>query len=107
MQRFMISTAIAASTILFTAGVALAGTTTAPTTKTTGQPSQSCEATGGFFSPLDRPGNSFYAPGSPFNDVNGVAGPLYAGNGQNTKTPASPNAVSQYDVACANQVKVP
>jgi hypothetical protein len=29
-----------------------------------------------------------------------LAGPLYAGNGQTTNTPANGAAVSQYDVAC-------
>ena len=101
MQRFVI---VAASTILLTAGVALAGTTT---TKPTGQPNQSCEDSG-IGVPTNRPGNSFYAPGSAFNDLSGKAGTVYAGNGQTTNTPASPNAVSQYDVACANQAaKVP
>jgi hypothetical protein len=101
MLRFMI---VAASTILLTAGVALAGSTTA---KPTGQPNQSCEDSG-VGVPKNRPGNAFYAPGSAFNDVSGKAGTVYAGNGQTTNTPASPNAVSQYDVACANQAaKVP
>jgi hypothetical protein len=99
MQRLMIATVIAASTIAFTAGVTQAGTAT---TKTTGQPNQSCEDSG-IGVATNRPGNAFYAPGSAFNDVSGIAGGVYAGNGQTTNTPASPNAVSQYDVACANQ----
>jgi hypothetical protein len=47
------------------------------------------------------PGNTANSPGSPFNEVTpGKAGPLYAGNGANTNTPANSAAVSQYDVAC-------
>jgi hypothetical protein len=47
------------------------------------------------------PGNTANSPGSPFNEVTpGTAGPLYAGNGANTGTPANGAAVSQYDVAC-------
>ena len=47
------------------------------------------------------PGHTGSSPGSPFNEVTpGTAGPLYAGNGANTRTPANSAAVSQYDVAC-------
>jgi len=61
---------------------------------TTGQPMQSCETTG---SP---PGNSASGPGSAFNP-DGTAGTKYAGTqAQNQRNTA---AVSQYDVACANQ----
>jgi hypothetical protein len=61
-----------------------------------GQPNMTC--------PDDNslaPGNTGSSPGSPFNEVTpGKAGPLYAGNGANTGTPANSAAVSQYDVAC-------
>jgi len=61
-----------------------------------GQPNMTC--------PDDNslaPGNTANSPGSPFNEVlPGKAGPLYAGNGANTGTPANSAAVSQYDVAC-------
>ena len=61
-----------------------------------GQPNMTC--------PDDNslaPGNTASSPGSPFNEVTpGTAGPLYAGNGANTGTPANGAAVSQYDVAC-------
>ncbi len=40
------------------------------------------------------------APGSAFNENGGTAGSVYAGNGENTETPANGHAVSQYDVAC-------
>lgn len=68
---------------------------------TGGQPSQSCLSS---TAPLE-PGNAASAPGSAFHepsgtDPGGVAGQMYAGNGQNTNTPANGAAVSQYDVAC-------
>ncbi len=60
-------------------------------TGTTGQPNQSCQSvfpTG----PLTPQG---FNTGGFAN-----AGNVYAGNGQNTNTPANSNAVAQYDVAC-------
>ena len=65
-----------------------------------GQPDQSCQdlvASGdGAY-----PGNTPTAPGSAFNETNGLAGGMYAGSQpQNSRNTAS---VSQYDVACANQ----
>lgn len=62
-----------------------------------GQPNQSCQA-----EPAS-PGHASSAPGSAFNeDPGGVAGAVYAGSdGTHSKANAnSPNAVSQYDVAC-------
>ena len=69
----------------------LARPVSADPTGTTGQPNQSCQSA--FPSgPLSPQG---------FN-TNGFANAEehYAGNGQNTQTPANSNAVSQYDVAC-------
>jgi hypothetical protein len=70
---------------------------------TGGQPSESCLSS---TAPLE-PGNAASSPGSAFHepspdgtDPGGVAGQMYAGNGQNTNTPANAAAVSQYDVAC-------
>jgi len=65
-----------------------------------GQPDQSCQdlvASGdGAY-----PGNTPTAPGSAFNETNGLAGGMYAGSQpQNSRNTAS---VPQYDVACANQ----
>lgn len=61
-----------------------------------GQPNLTCPADNSL-----APGNTGTAPGSAFNEVGpGTAGPLYAGNGANTSTPANTAAVSQYDVAC-------
>ncbi len=69
---------------------------------TGGQPSQSCLSS----TAPSEPGHAASAPGSAFNEpsaanpAGGVAGQMYAGNGQNTNTPANGAAVSQYDVAC-------
>ena len=63
-------------------------------TNPTGQPDQSCQDVFPF-GPLFPIG--FNTGG--FNQ----AGQVYAGSGQNTQTPANPNAVSQYDVACFQQ----
>jgi hypothetical protein len=63
----------------------------------TGQPSQTCLSG----TAPNEPGNAANASGSAFNEtLPGHAGTVYAGNGQNTLTPANGNAVSQYDVAC-------
>jgi hypothetical protein len=48
----------------------------------------------------ERAGNAANARGSAFNENGGIAGGVYAGNGENTGTPANGHAVSQYDVAC-------
>jgi len=78
----------------------------------TGQPGTSagvnCGTPGPTGTILLTPGNSAASPGAPFNEpapvgtspTGGKAGQVYAGSGANTGTPASPNAVSQYDVAC-------
>jgi hypothetical protein len=66
------------------------------TPRALGQPNQSC----GSDSAPETPGDAFFAPGSAFNPF-GIAGMMYAGQqAQNSNNPA---AVSQYDVACANQ----
>jgi hypothetical protein len=63
----------------------------------TGQPSQTCLSSS---APME-PGQSANAPGSAFNETGpGTAGTVYAGNGVSATTAGSPNAVSQYDVAC-------
>ena len=47
------------------------------------------------------PGHSANAPGSAFNKRGpGKAGTVHAGNGVSATKARSPNAVSQYDVAC-------
>lgn len=77
--------------VLYIASVAILGRPTlvfADSTGTPGQPNQSCETAG-----VSPPG--FNSPG-----FTGPADAHYAGNGQNTQTPANSHAVSQYDVAC-------
>jgi hypothetical protein len=69
-----------------------------PAPGSTGQPSQSCEDVG------ITPGHSAGAPGggSPFGGEDSTAGSHYAGTQpQNTRNNSS---VSQYDVACVNQL---
>ena len=63
----------------------------------TGQPSQTCLSS----TAPNEPGQAASAPGSAFNETGpGTAGTVYAGNGVSATRAASPNAVSQYDVAC-------
>ena len=60
----------------------------------TGQPSQTCQSS----TAPSEPGNAASAPGSAFNENDGIAGSMYAGSQpQNSNNPKS---VSQYDVAC-------
>lgn len=72
----------------------------------TGQPGTSAGVNCGLGSATTTPGNSASSQ-APFNEpapvgtgAGGHAGQVYAGSGANTRTPASPNAVSQYDIAC-------
>jgi hypothetical protein len=67
----------------------------------TGQPGASNGVTCGNGSATSTPGNSTNAAGSAFNP-SGQAGTVYAGNlGTASAANAnSPNAVSQYDIAC-------
>jgi hypothetical protein len=67
-------------------------------TKTTGQPNQSC----GSATAPNTPGNASTAPGSAFNP-NGKAGTVYAG--EQPQNSVNPKSVSQYDAACAHQPK--
>lgn len=63
-------------------------------TGTSGQPNQSCQSVFGVNNPPYPSPDGFNTGGF------ANAGNVYAGSGQNTQTPANPNAVSQYDVAC-------
>jgi hypothetical protein len=80
----------------------LAGPAWATSPGTGGQPGETCLSA----TAPSEPGRAASAPGSAFdepsatNPLGGTAGQMYAGNGQNTKTPANGAAVSQYDVAC-------
>jgi hypothetical protein len=59
-----------------------------------GQPSQTCLSS----TAPNEPGNAANSPGSPFNEVDGHAGSVYAGSQpQNSK---NSHSASQYDVAC-------
>jgi hypothetical protein len=92
--------AVAATVAAFAA--ILGGTASATSTGTPGEPSQTCLSG----TAPNEPGQAASAPGSAFdepsaaNPSGGTAGQVYAGNGQNTSTPANGAAVSQYDVAC-------
>src|SRR2546425_13349782 len=62
----------------------------------TGQPSQTCLSS----TAPNEPGQAASAPGSAFNETGPrTARTAYAGNAVSATTPASANAVSQYDVA--------
>jgi hypothetical protein len=77
--------------------LALSGVATA---SATGQPGASSGVTCGNGSATSTPGNSMSASGSVFNPT-GQAGMVYAGNAGTASLNAnSPNAVSQYDIAC-------
>lgn len=68
---------------------------------TTGQPDQSCQDINGGNTGPSYPGNASTAPGSAFNETDGLAGTMYAGSQpQSQRNTAS---VSQYDVACSQQ----
>lgn len=74
---------------------------TGPDPTQVGQPDQSCQDINGGNTGPSYPGNTSTAPGSAFNETNGLAGGMYAGSQpQNSRNTVS---VSQYDVACANQ----
>lgn len=84
--------------------------------QTTGQPgtSNGVNCGGAGSGGLPTPGHASSSPGSPFNEPapvgigsGGTAGAKYAGSGANTHTPANGVAVSQYDIACKNQLQVP
>jgi len=78
----------------------------------TGQPGTTagvnCGTPGPTGTTLATPGNSAASPGAPFNEpapvgtspTGGKAGQVYAGSGPSATHAGSPNAVSQYDVAC-------
>jgi hypothetical protein len=66
-----------------------------------GQPNQSCQDINGGNTGPSYPGETTTARGSAFNETNGIAGSVYAGNvPQSQRNTAS---VSQYDVACEMQ----
>ena len=88
---------IACSVAAVLLAIGAASATAAPNPSGTGQPSQTCLSS---TAPTE-PGNAASASGSAFNETGpGTAGVVYAGNGVSATTAGSPNAVSQYDVAC-------
>jgi hypothetical protein len=102
MIKLTTSLAIGACLVLSSAGAAFAG-----------QPGQSCGGPG----PIPAPGNSAGTPspigphgqagGSPFaaDTKGGIVIKGYAGNTTNPGNITNTTAVSQYDVACFNQLK--
>jgi len=101
MKRFMPCLAIGVCMLLPAAGIALAADP--HTGGSTGQPSQTCLSS---TAPTE-PGNAASARGSAFNEPNpatgssgGIAGGVYAGNGQSATSSNSSHSVAQYDVAC-------
>jgi hypothetical protein len=91
MRMFVAAIAVAALFILAATASALAANPPGA-----GQPSQTCLSSAA----PNEPGQAANAPGSAFNENSGIAGGVYAGNGQTLNTPANGHAVSQYDVAC-------
>jgi hypothetical protein len=74
-----------------------------------GQPGTSAGVNCGLGMATVTPGNSAFSPGAPFNEpfpigtgAGGKAGMVYAGSGPSATHARSPNAVSQYDIACFN-----
>jgi hypothetical protein len=98
MRQFVVRLGILAATGTLAGGLALAvsGMAAAANPPGTGQPSQECLSD----TAPSEPGNAASAPGSAFNENGGIAGGVYAGNGVSATPANSPNAVSQYDVAC-------
>jgi hypothetical protein len=90
-MKLLIALAAVVAALAVAIPVAVAGT---GNPNGTGQPSQMCLSG----TAPNEPGNAASARGSAFNEVNGIAGPLYAGSQpQNSNNPKS---VAQYDVAC-------
>ena len=79
---------------IFAASSVICGGAWAASTGTKGQPSQTCLSS---TAPME-PGNAASAPGSAFNEVNGIAGSVYAGS--QPQNSVNPKSVAQYDVAC-------
>ena len=88
-----------AAAMVLTPSLAAAASPQTPVAQ--GQPNQSCQDINGGNTGPSYPGHTSTAPGSAFNETDGIAGSMYAGSQpQNSKNPAS---VSQYDVACEMQ----
>jgi hypothetical protein len=97
MKRFVGAVALVAALALSSGGLALAADP--HTSGSTGQPSQSCQAT----NPPAFPGNTGSSPGSAFN---GTANGIYANpNTQGGISSGNSHVVAQYDVACFQQTQ--
>jgi hypothetical protein len=97
MKRFVGAVALVAALALPSGGLALAADP--HTSGSTGQPSQSCQAT----NPPAFPGNTGSSPGSAFN---GTANGIYANpNTQGGISSGNSHVVAQYDVACFQQTQ--
>jgi hypothetical protein len=102
MKHALVSLTIGACLLLPSTGVVFAENPHMGSSK--GQPGSPALACG-TAPATGTPGHAASSPGSPFNEPSatssgGKAGKVYAGSGANLGTPASGNAVSQYDVAC-------
>jgi hypothetical protein len=97
MKRFVASFCFAGVLALTSGSAALAADPHTGTT--TGQPSQSCQAT----TPPAFPGNTGSSPGSAFN---GSAGNVYANpDSQGGTSSGNTHVAAQYDVACFQQTQ--
>lgn len=97
MTRMLAAATIMGALVLPTAGTALAADP--HMSGSTGQPSQSCQAT----TPAAFPGNTGTSPGSAFN---GTANAIYANpKTQGGISSGNSQVVSQYDVACFQQTQ--
>src|SRR5437868_6554755 len=92
MRRLAILLAILTVALFGLTGIAFATNPHPP--GGTGQPGETCLTSNAML----EPGNTPRSPGSPFNEVNGTAGGVYA-NGTASGRPSN-TATSQYDVAC-------
>ncbi len=97
MKRLVAAIALVAALALSSGGLALAADP--HTSGSTGQPSQSCQAT----TPPAFPGSTGNSPGSAFN---GKANAIYANpDTQGGISSGNSHVVGQYDVACFQQTK--
>ncbi len=97
MRRFLAAVALVLSLTLSSGGLALAADP--HMAGSTGQPSQSCQAT----NPPAFPGNTGTSPGSAFN---GKANAIYANpDTQGGISSGNTHVVAQYDVACFQQTQ--
>jgi len=96
-MKRLIAAALVTGSLAFPSAAAFAANP--HTTGTTGQPSQSCQAT----NPPAFPGHTATSPGSAFN---GSAGNVYANpTSQGGISSGNSHVAAQYDVACFQQTQ--